>query len=122
MQQLCKKGIVTGLLDIHFSKRACEGCFLGKHPQEKFKKGKAHKASSPLDMIHSDLVGPFPHPSISKERHVITFLDDYLCYTWVFFLRHKSEVFENIKHFKELVETQSERRIKSLHTDNGGSM
>jgi hypothetical protein len=87
MQQLIKKGMVTGLPDIHFSKWVCEGCVLGKNPQEMFESGKAHRASSPLDLIHSDLMGPFPHPSISKERYVLTFLDDYSCYTWVFFLR-----------------------------------
>jgi hypothetical protein len=64
MQQLSKQGMVDGLPDIHFSKGICEGCVLGKHPQEKFDKGKTQKASFPLDLIHSDLMGPFLHPSI----------------------------------------------------------
>jgi hypothetical protein len=38
MQQLSKHGMVDGILDIHFSKGICEGCVLGKHSQEKFKK------------------------------------------------------------------------------------
>jgi transposase InsO family protein len=91
-----------------------------KASSREVEKGKAHRASSPLDLIHSDLMGPFPHPSIGKARYVLTFLDDYSRYTWVFFLRHKSEVFEHLKEFKALVETQSGRNIKSLHTDNGG--
>jgi hypothetical protein len=40
MQQLIKNILVDGLLDIHFSKGIYEGCVLGKHPQEKFDKGK----------------------------------------------------------------------------------
>jgi hypothetical protein len=40
MQQLSKHKLVDGLPDIHFSKGLCEGCVLGKHPQEKFIKGK----------------------------------------------------------------------------------
>jgi hypothetical protein len=68
MQQLSKKILVDDLPEIHFSKGICEGCVIGKHPQEKFDKGKAQRASSPLDMIHSDLMGPFPHPSVNKER------------------------------------------------------
>jgi hypothetical protein len=40
MQQLIKQGMVDGLPNIHFSKEICEGCVLGKHPQEKFDKGK----------------------------------------------------------------------------------
>jgi hypothetical protein len=66
MQQLRMQILVDGLLDIHFSKGVCEGCVLGKHPQEKFDKGKSQRASTPLDLIHSDLMGPFPHPSIKK--------------------------------------------------------
>jgi hypothetical protein len=120
MQQLSKQGMVDGLPDIHFSKGICEGCVLGKHPQEKFDKGKTQKASFPLDLIHSDLMGPFPHPSISKARYVLIFVDDFSCFTWIFFLRKKSEVFQHLKDFKALVETQSGKKIKVLRTDNGG--
>jgi hypothetical protein len=111
--------MVTGLPDIHFFEGVCEGCFLGKHHQENFEKGKAHRASSPLDLIHSDLMGPFPHPSIGKARYVLTFVYDYKRYTLVFFLRQKSDVFEHLKEFKSLLETQSRRKIKTLCTNNG---
>jgi hypothetical protein len=107
MQQLSKHGMVYGLPTIHFSKGICEGFLLGKHPQEKFDKGKTQKASSPLDLIHSDLMGPFLHPSIIKSRYVLIFIDDFSCFTWIFFLRKKSKVFQHLKDFKALVETQS---------------
>jgi hypothetical protein len=68
MQQLSKQEMVKGLPDIHFSEGVCEGCILGKHLEEKFEKGKARTASSSLELVHSDLMGPFPHPSISKAR------------------------------------------------------
>jgi hypothetical protein len=77
--------MVIELPNIHFFEGVCEGCVLGKHPQEKLEKGKAHRASSPLDPIHSDLMGPFPLSSIDKVRYMLTFLDDYSCYSWVFF-------------------------------------
>jgi hypothetical protein len=41
MQQFSNHKLVDGLPDIHFSKGVCEGCVLGKHPQEKFDKGKS---------------------------------------------------------------------------------
>jgi hypothetical protein len=62
MQELRKNVLVDGLPEIHLSKGICEGCVLRKHPQEKFDKGKSQRASSPLDLIHSDLMGPFLHP------------------------------------------------------------
>jgi hypothetical protein len=102
MQQLSKQRLVDGL---HFSKGVCEGCVLGKHPQEKFNKGKSQRASAPLDLIHSDLMGPFLHPSISKARFVLIFVDDFSRFTWIYLLRQKSEVFQHLKDFKALVET-----------------
>jgi hypothetical protein len=112
--------LVDCLPDIHFSKGICEGCVLGKHPQEKFDKGKTQRASSHLDLIHSDLMGPFLHPSINKARYVLIFVDDFSHFTWIFFLRQKSKVFQHLKDFKALVETQSGKKIKILRTNNGG--
>jgi hypothetical protein len=105
MQQLSKKILVDGLPNIHFSKGVCEGCVLGKHPQEKFDKGKYQRAYASLGLIHSDLMGSFPHPSISKVRFVLIFVDDFSRFTWIYFLRQKSEVFQHLKDFKALVET-----------------
>jgi hypothetical protein len=97
-----------------------EECVLGKHPQEKFDKGKTQRASSPLDMINSDLMGPFQNPSINKARYVLIFAYDLSRFTWIFFLRKKSEVFQHLKYFKAMVETQSGKKIKVLRTNNEG--
>jgi hypothetical protein len=67
MKQISKQRLVDGLPYIHFSKGACEGCVLIKHPQEKFDKRKSQRASTPLDLIHNDLMVHFPHPSINKS-------------------------------------------------------
>jgi transposase InsO family protein len=112
--------MVKGYPDIHFYEGVCEGCILGKHHEDKFEKGKERRDSSSLDLLQSDLMGPFPHMFIRKERYVLTFINDYSHYTWVYFLRQKFKVFYHIKDFKALVETQNGKKIKILHTDNGG--
>jgi len=112
--------MVEDLPNISFSKGVCEGYVLGKYPREKFDTHKTHRASSRLDLIHSDLIGPFPHPSINKARYVLTFIGDFSRYTWVYLLKAKSEVFLHFEDFKALAETQSERKIKALRIDNGG--
>jgi transposase InsO family protein len=112
--------MVEGLPSIKFTSGVCQGCILSKHPEKKFDKGKAQRASSPLGMIHGDIMGPFPQPSVSKDRYVLTFIDDFSRFIWVFFLKLKSEVFECLIEFKALVENESGCNIKILHTDNGG--
>jgi len=65
-------------------------------------------------------MGPFLHPSISKVRFFLIFVDDFSCFTWIYFIRKKSEVFQHLKDFKALVETQSGKKMKVLWTDNRG--
>jgi hypothetical protein len=89
MQYISKQILVDGLPDIHFSKGLCEGCVLGKHRQEKFDKGKSQRDFAPLDIIHSDLMGPFTYPFIRKARFFLIFVDDFSCFTWIYFLRQK---------------------------------
>jgi hypothetical protein len=120
LHQLSKENMVQGLPAIKFTSGVCQGCILGKHPEQKFEKGKAKRDSSPLGLIHSDIMGPFPHPSITKVQYVLTFIDDFSRFTWVFFLKLKSEVFECLLEFKSLAENECGCNIKILHTDNGG--
>jgi transposase InsO family protein len=47
-------------------------------------------------------------------------VDDYTRMTAVFFLNKKSEAFKNFKTYKEMVETETELKIKCLRSDNGG--
>jgi hypothetical protein len=87
MQRLAKKRMVKGFPNIHFSEAVSEGCILGKHHEEKFEKRKAKRTSSSLELVHNDLMGLYPHPSINKSSYVLTFIDHYSRYTWVYFLR-----------------------------------
>ena len=86
--------MVHGLLQVQFSDGVCSGCTLGKHPKKMFDKGKSWRAQCVLELVHSDVADPFLVPSFGKSHYTSTFMDDYTCYTWVFFMAHKSEVFE----------------------------
>ena len=96
--------MVIGLQKIKFSKGVCQGCILGKHPEHKFEKASHERTSAPLELIHSDVAGPFPHMSMSQAKYALKFIDDFSRYCWVYFLKHKSEVFGLFKVFKALVE------------------
>ena len=57
--------------------------------------------------------------SLSGFEYYITFIDDYSRKTWIYFLKAKSEVFEKFKEFKALIENLSDKKIKTLRSDNG---
>lgn len=50
----------------------------------------------------------------------VTFIDDYSCKTWIYFLKLKNEVFEKFREFKVHVENATGKTIKTLRSDNGG--
>ena len=47
-------------------------------------------------------------------------MDDFSRYTWVFFIKKKSEVCEKFIELKTLIENASSQKIKNLRFDNGG--
>ena len=110
--------MVIGFSKIKSSKGVCQGCILGKHPESKYERVNHERTSAPLEIVHSDIFGHFPHMSMIQAKYVLTFNDDFSC--WVFFLKYKSEVFDLFKGFKALVENQYGRNIKVLIYDNGG--
>jgi hypothetical protein len=42
-------------------------------------------------MLHMDLFGPIAYISIGGNKYSLVIVDDYSCFTWVFFLQDKIE-------------------------------
>ncbi|GJT01066.1 retrotransposon protein, putative, ty1-copia subclass [Tanacetum coccineum] len=73
-----------------------------------------------LGIIHTDVCGPLRYVSRQGASYFITFNDDYSRYGYVYLLKHKHEVFETFKVFKNEVENQLGKTIKALRSDRGG--
>ena len=116
-----KKLQQTNLLD-SFGDTAigtCESCLTGKMAKSPFKK-KDERAKDLLELIHSDVCGPMSQSARDGYRYFITFTNDYSRYGYVYLMRHKSEAFDKFKEYKNEVENQLDKRIKTLRTDRGG--
>ena len=74
---LSEKEMVIGLPKIKFSKGVCKGCILGKHPKHKFEKASHERTSAPIELIHSDVVGPFPHMSMIQAKYALKFINEF---------------------------------------------
>ncbi|CAB0021134.1 unnamed protein product, partial [Nesidiocoris tenuis] len=57
--------------------------------------------------------------SLGGASYFVTFTDEKSRYSRVYFLKHKNEVLENFKNFKNEVETFTGKKIKYLQSDNG---
>jgi transposase InsO family protein len=120
LSYLLKSGLLNN--KEHFSSAVfsdCATCKLGKSKILPFP-SEGSKATHSFEIIHSDVWGISPTISHAQYKYFVTFIDDYSKYTWVYFLRHKSEVFPMFKLFLALVQTQFSATVKILRSDSGG--
>ena len=112
--------MALGLPKAHLTNlKICEGCILGKMPQHPFPRRQT-TSSQPLQLVHSDLCGPFPTKSISGSVYFISFIDDYSKFTVITFLKTKNQALSAFKNYLHLAENLTNHKLKSLQTDGGG--
>lgn len=100
-------------------KEICEGCIVGKQTRLPFKSGKTWRASTFLELVHTDIFGPMPE-SYGGNKNFITFIYYYTRKLWVSFFREKSAAFSIFKKWKAMVERESGHKLKILRSDRGG--
>ena len=103
MKMMVTQNMVTSILKNVPPNGVCRGCMLEKHHQEPFDSRKACHAQERLELVHNDLCC-MNKPSLVCVKYILTFIDDFSQFTWVYFLNNESQVFENFKEFRELVE------------------
>jgi len=97
----------------------CIDCIKGKQTRHT-SKNPATRSSELLELIHTDICGPFDAPSWSGEKYFITFIDDYSRYCYLYLLHEKSQSVNVLEVFINEVERQLNRKVKVVRSDRGG--
>lgn len=92
---------------------------MGKIVRPPFPTSSSH-AKAVLDLGHTDLCGPMGVDSLGGARYVMVLVDDHSRYTWVYFLRAKSDASRFFKDWLIKVERLTEHKLKTIRSDNGG--
>ena len=96
-----------------------KGCILGKmHDRSYSASGK--RATRPLGLVHTDLVGPMPTESHTCARYVLTFIDDFSGYVLVAFIRSKDATSQHFQAMVSWAETFTGHSLTSVCSDCGG--
>jgi hypothetical protein len=90
---LQKKSMVEGLPMLKNEYDSCEGCALGKMHTGEFLSNSNRRKKYVLELIHTNVCGPMQMRSLGGAYYFLLFIDDCTRYTWVYFLRKKSDVF-----------------------------
>jgi len=93
-------------------------CIKGK--QTKHTKKGATRSNQLLEIIHTNICGPFEVSSFNKEKYFITFTDDFSRYGHVYLLPKKSQAVNALEIYINEVERQLDRKVKVVRSDRGG--
>jgi hypothetical protein len=90
-----------------------------------------YKATQPVEILHSDLVGTISLfdpktkkrvkcPTHSGHLYTLVVTDEFSHTVWIFLLKRKEEASQHIKQLIELLHNQTGRTVKRWHSDGGG--
>lgn len=79
------------------------------------------RASMPLALVHTDLCGPMSETSFSGASYMLVVVDDFSRYTWVYFLKLKSEALSLIQSWKAMVEQEQDSNVKPVNSSTKNS-
>ncbi|KAG7599440.1 Ribonuclease H-like superfamily [Arabidopsis suecica] len=121
MSKLVNKEMVRGVPELkHLDKIVCSACNQGKQIRVQHKKVEGVQTTQVLDLIHMDLMGPMQTESIAGKRYVFVLVDDFSRYTWVRFIREKSETANSFKILALQLKNEKKMGIKQIRSDRGG--
>ncbi|XP_071676410.1 retrovirus-related Pol polyprotein from transposon TNT 1-94 isoform X2 [Lolium perenne] len=99
-------------------KLLCDVCELAKHTRTNYPSTN-DRSKIPFDVVHSDVWGPSVVTALTGDRYYVTFIDGFSRCTWLYLLKHKSEVLPAFKDFFNMVRNQYGMNVKILRSDNG---
>jgi hypothetical protein len=70
-----------------------------------------------LEIIHTNIYGPFPVKTVDEFNSFIIFIDDYSRYGYIYYIKERSEALDKFKQFKAEVENQHDLKIKIVRSD-----
>lgn len=77
------------------------------------------KYDKPQELLATNLWGPSPINTDYGYKYYISFVDAFSRYTWIFFLKSKSETSRAIIQFISLAERQTKCTLKIIQSDGG---
>lgn len=119
LSQMFVHNLVIGFPKIIKVDKVCNSCLFGKQSRVPFPKTRKWKATHKLELVHTDIGGPMKTLSLNGSKFYMMFIDDMTRFSWIYFLKMKSETLNVFTKFKAFAENQTNSSIKVLMSDKG---
>ena len=103
--------------DIKFELLTYDACQLGKFKRNIYPPNN-NRTNKAFQILHCDVWGPSPYIDLLGHQYFLIYTDDHSRFTWLFLLKHKSEVSNCIKNLYQLIKRQFGDAVQGLRTDN----
>ncbi|KAI3715071.1 hypothetical protein L6452_22037 [Arctium lappa] len=119
LDTLVKINLVKGLPSLKFNKdHLCSACEMGKMKRSSHKTKSDNNCPRPLHMLHVDLCGPISVQSLSGKKYILVLIDEYSRYTWIEFIRAKSDVPDILIMLLKRLQVLFNSKVQKLRSDN----
>jgi hypothetical protein len=99
--------------------KVCGECQIGKQVRMSHPMLEHQTTSKVLELLHMDLMGPMQVESLGGKRYAFVVVDDYSRYTWVNFVREKSDTFSVFKELCTQLQREKGSNVVRIRSDHG---
>jgi transposase InsO family protein len=113
---------IKGLPDLKIVEGSIYGeCQIGKQTRMSHPRLEHQATTQVLKLLHMDLMGPMQVESIGGKRYVlvVVVVDDFSWFTWVNFIREKSDTFDVFKELCTQLQSEKGCGIVRIRSDHG---
>ncbi|KAK2404703.1 gag-protease polyprotein [Trifolium repens] len=99
--------------------KVCGECQIGKQVRMSHPMLEHQTTSKVLELLHMDLMGPMQVESLGGKRYAFVVVDDYSRYTWVNFVREKSDISSVFKELCIQLQREKGSNVVRIRSDHG---
>lgn len=95
--------MVQGLSQLKQPTQLCQDFCVSKQPRNAFKSQAPHRSKDKLEVLYSNVCGPFETLSLGGNAYFVSFVDEFTRMLWIYLIKKKNEVLSIFQKFKVCV-------------------
>jgi len=98
--------------------KICGECQIGKQITMSYPRLQHQTTTRVLELLHMDLMGPMQVESLGGKRYAFVFVDGYSRFTWIIFIKEKTDTFEEFKDICHRLQREKGTSIIKIRSDH----